>query len=54
MKIYDRNLGMSKCSSVRSVIERIEGEMPEDRKLRARIEKLISQLSKSQEQTCPL
>jgi putative transposase len=42
---------MAKYSSVSSVIERIRGAMIEDRKLRARIEKLIFQLSKSQEQT---
>jgi putative transposase len=42
---------MSKPSSVGSVVERIKGQMAEDRKLEGRIEKLISQVRKSQKQT---
>ena len=43
--------GMSKYSSVSSVIERMKELVAKDRKLRKRVEKLISFLSKSQEQT---
>jgi hypothetical protein len=42
---------MSKYSSVSSVIERITRGMAKERRLRQRVEKLVSQLSKSQEQT---
>jgi len=42
---------VKKYSSVGSVIERIKAAMENDRRLRSRIEKLVSALSKSQEQT---
>lgn len=42
---------MRKYSSVSSVVERIKQRMGEDRELRSRIERLISRLTKSQEQT---
>ena len=42
---------MGKYSSVSSVVERVKRKLAEDRKLRGRLEKLIFQLSKSQEQT---
>ncbi len=43
--------GMRKYSSVSSVIERVKELVAKDRRLRKRAEKLISLLSKSQEQT---
>ena len=42
---------MGKYISVSGMIERINRKMAEDGKLRARIEKLIFQLRKSQKQT---
>ena len=39
---------MAKYSSVSSVIERMKALLSNDRKLRVRVEKLISELSKSQ------
>ena len=51
LKQIAKEFGMSKYSSVSSVIERLKKLAAEDRKLRKRVEKLISFLSKSQEQT---
>ena len=42
---------MGKYSSVSSVVERVKRKLAEDRKLRGKLEKLLFQLSKSQEQT---
>ncbi len=51
LKKIAKEFGMSKYSSVSSVIERLKALAAEDRKLTKRVEKLISLLSKSQEQT---
>ena len=45
---------MRKYSSVSSVIERMKVLLNKDRKLRLRVEKLISELSEIQKQTSPL
>ena len=42
---------MGNYGSVSSVVERVKRKLAGDRKLRARLEKLIFQLSKSQELT---
>jgi len=51
LKRIGMNFGVSKYSSVSSVIERIKKDMAQDRKLRVRTQKLILQLRKSQKQT---
>ena len=51
LKQIAKEFGISKYSSVSSVIERLKELVAKDRKLRKRVEKLISLLSKSQEQT---
>jgi chromosomal replication initiation ATPase DnaA len=51
LKKIAKDFGMSKYSSVSSVIERMKELVAKDRKLRKRVEKLISLLGKSQEQT---
>ena len=51
LKQIAEEFGMNKYSSVSSVIERTKKMLVEDRKLSKRVEKLISLLSKSQEQT---
>jgi REP element-mobilizing transposase RayT len=47
LKRIGMNFGVSKYSSVSSVIERIKKDMAQDRKLRVRTQKLILQLKKS-------
>jgi len=42
---------MNKYGSVGSVLERTKDLITKDRRLRGKVEKLVSQLSKSQEQT---
>ena len=51
LKQVAKEFGMSKYSSVSSVIERMKELVAEDRKLRKRVEKLTAVLSKSQKQT---
>jgi putative transposase len=51
LKQIGEHFQMKKYSSVSSVIERMKTAMAEDRRLRNRVEKLISVLNKSQEQT---
>jgi REP element-mobilizing transposase RayT len=51
LKQIGENFLVNKYSSVSSVIERVKKNLVEDRKLRVRVEKLIAQLKKSQEQT---
>jgi len=48
---YLSHFPKNKCGSVSSVIGRVKAEVAKDRKLRPRLEKLICQLNKSQEQT---
>lgn len=50
LKEIGHEFHMAKCSSVSSIIERVEGLIPTDRRLKARVQKL-AELSKSQEQT---
>ena len=45
---------VKKYSSVSSVIERMKAAIENDRRLRSRIENLVSELNKNQEQTWPL
>jgi hypothetical protein len=49
-KIKDEQFQVNKYSSVSSVIERIKAAIGNDRRLRSRIENLVSALSRSQEQ----
>ena len=45
---------VKKYSSVSSVIERMKAAIENDRRLRSRIQNIVSELNKSQEQTWPL
>jgi len=51
LKQIGEQFQMNKYSSVSSVVERMKELIAKDRKIRARVEELISLLSKSQEQT---
>ena len=51
MKQIAEQFQVKKYSSVGSVIERIKAAIENDRRLRSRIENLVSALSKRQEQT---
>jgi REP element-mobilizing transposase RayT len=51
LKEIGQRFGLDKYSSVSSAIERMKALISKDRKLRARVERLFLELSKSQEQT---
>jgi len=51
LKQIGEQFQMKKYSSVSSVIERIKAAIENNRRLRSRIENLVSALNKSQEQT---
>ena len=51
LKQIGEQFGIKKYSSVSSVIERTKSLISEDRKLKKKVENLLLQLSKSQEQT---